>query len=162
MAIYGPVVTDSVVSFEELPPDEAEITRRMRTRPRLPWLVAEETDRVAGYAYASAHRLRSAYRWSADCSIYLGLEHRGRGVGRLLYTRLLAEVAALGYVTVFAGIALPNPASVALHEGLGFTPVGVFRSVGYKHGAWQDVGWWRQRLREPPPSPAEPGEWPLP
>jgi phosphinothricin acetyltransferase len=145
-AIYAPVVTSSAVTFEEQPPTADEIGRRMLARPRLPWLVADDDGRVAGYAYASAHRARPAYRWSAESSVYLDPAYQGRGLGRRLYERLITEVRGLGYRSLYAGIALPNPASVGLHEALGFTPVGVFRDVGYKLGAWRDVGWWQYAL----------------
>jgi phosphinothricin acetyltransferase len=158
-AIYAPVVAATAISFEESPPGPAEISQRMLAGPRLPWLVAEDSGRVAGYAYASAHRARAAYRWSADSSVYLGPEFRSRGFGRLLYERLIGEVRELGYVSLFAGIALPNPASVRLHEALGFQPVGVFRNAGFKHGSWRDVGWWQRPLRDAPPGPDEPRAW---
>lgn len=157
-AIYAPVVRETVASFEEVPPSVAEISRRMVTAPRLPWLVAEQAGRVAGYAYASRHRDRSAYRWSADCSVYLHPQHQRQGVGRRLYEQLLAEVRELGYVSLFAGITLPNASSVGLHGAMGFEPVGVFRQVGFKHGAWHDVGWWRRALLDPPAAPREPRE----
>jgi phosphinothricin acetyltransferase len=164
-AIYAPVVAETAISFEEQPPTPDEIGRRMLARPRLPWLVADDGGRVAGYAYASAHRARPAYRWSADCSVYLDPAYRGQGLGRRLYQQLITEVRDLGYRTLFAGIALPNPASVGLHEALGFTPAGVFRDVGYKLGAWRDVGWWQRSLDGPVPGPgsgadpAEPRAW---
>jgi L-amino acid N-acyltransferase YncA len=158
--IYTPVVRHSPASFEEEPPDAVELERRMRALPRLPWLVAQTPDdRVVGYAYAAQHRRRPAYRWSADSSVYVEPSHHGRGVGRLLYERLIEEMTALGYVSLFAGIALPNDASVGLHEAVGFRPVGVYRSVGFKHGQWRDVGWWQRPLAEPPASPAEPRPW---
>jgi L-amino acid N-acyltransferase YncA len=158
-SIYRSVVLDSSASFEESPPDADEVGRRMLARPRLPWLIAEHDDRVAGYAYASQHRQRASYRWSVDCSVYLDPEHRGRGVGRALYERLIPMVADLGYVSLFAGIALPNDASVGLHEALGFTAIGAFPHVGFKHGSWLDVGWWQRTLRDLPPAPEEPREW---
>jgi phosphinothricin acetyltransferase len=156
--IYRPYVESAVASFEEVAPDAAEMRRRMLRRPRLPWFVAER-DEVCGYAYASMHRDRAAYRWSADCSVYLAGTETGRGTGRALYDVLLPAVAALGYVGAFAGIALPNDASVRLHEAVGFTLVGVYRDVGFKHGRWHDVGWWQLRLAAPPVSPGEPLEW---
>ena len=165
-AIYAPVVAGTAISFEEEPPTPAEIGHRMLACPRLPWLVADDGGRVAGYAYASAHRARPAYRWSADCSVYLDPAYQGQGLGRRLYQRLIAEVGALGYRSLFAGIALPNPASVRLHEAAGFRPVGVFRDVGYKHGAWRDVGWWQRPLAGPDGpdgpdggAPTEPRPW---
>ncbi|MBA2308425.1 MAG: N-acetyltransferase [Pseudonocardiales bacterium] len=157
-AVYAPVVEQTVISFEETAPDADELARRMLARPRLPWLVGELRGRVVGFAYASQHRQRAAYRWSADCSIYLDAGARGKGLGRALYERLFAEVRELGYVSLFAGVALPNEASVGLHEALGFTPVGVYRQVGHKQGAWIDVGWWQLSLCEAPPQPAEPVE----
>lgn len=158
-AIYAPIVRDTVISFEDSPPDDAELTRRMLAGPRLPWLIAQADEDVAGYAYASQHRGRPGYRWSADCSVYLDPRFRAQGVGRLLYERLIDELVELGYVSLFAGITLPNEASVALHEALGFRPVGVFRDVGYKHGRWHDVGWWQRPLAGIPPRPEKPREW---
>jgi len=118
-AIYAPVVTGTAASFEETPPDPEEITRRMLSSPRLPWLVAAVDGHVMGYAYASRHRSRPAYRWSADCSVYVAPALQGRGIGRLLYDRLIAEVAGLGYRSLFAGIALPNDAKRAVARGVG-------------------------------------------
>jgi phosphinothricin acetyltransferase len=157
--IYRPYVDGSVVSFETCAPEGDEISERMLSRPRLPWLVASRDDAVVGYAYASAHRSRAAYRWSADCSVYLPASEQGRGTGRRLYDALFVLLRDLGYVSVFAGIALPNQASVGLHEAMGFTLVGVYRDVGFKLGAWHDVGWWQLALREPPPDPPEPNKW---
>jgi L-amino acid N-acyltransferase YncA len=157
--VYRPYVTDSVASFETVAPDAAELARRMLAAPRLPWFVACRDGAVVGYAYAGQHRSRAAYRWSVDCSVYLAAGERGAGTGRALYARLLPELAALGYVTAFAGIALPNPASVGLHTAVGFTPVGVYRAAGFKAGRWHDVGWWQRPLREAPPVPTEPVAW---
>jgi L-amino acid N-acyltransferase YncA len=158
-SIYAPVVLDSFASFEQVPPDAAEIARRMLARPRLPWLVAEDAGAVVGYAYASQHRQRRGYRWSADVSVYLDPAYHRRGIARALYERLIAEVTGLGYVTISAGIALPNDASVSLHEAVGFEPIGVFGHIGFKNGAWHDVGWWQRTLRDLPPAPDEPREW---
>jgi phosphinothricin acetyltransferase len=158
-AVYAPYVTDTVVSFEAEPPDAAEMQRRMNAVPRLPWLVAEGVDTVVGFAYASGHRAREGYRWAADCSVYLDGGHRGQGIGRALYEALIPMVRDLGYVTLHAGIALPNDASVGLHERLGFQLVGVYRNVGHKRGEWHDVGWWQLLLRDPPSQPDEPQAW---
>jgi len=159
-AIYEPAVNGTFVTFEEVAPDTEEIVRRMRSRPRLPWLVAGTADGVVGYARAIQHRVRPAYRWSAESSVYVAETHRGRGIGRRLYERLATEVRDLGYVSMFSGVALPNAASVALHERLGFRPIGVFPDVGYKLGAWHDVGWWVLPLRpRPPAEPPEPRAW---
>lgn len=159
-AIYRPYVTDTVTSFEQDPPDADEFVRRMLASPRLPWLVAEVGDQVVGYAYAAPHRSRAAYRWSVDCSVYLVAGCQRAGWGSRLYTSLFAELRELGYATVFAGITQPNQASVALHERLGFQPVGTYRRVGFKYGGWHDVSWWQLPLvTEPAALPADPRPW---
>lgn len=159
-AVYAPYVRDGFATFELEPPDAGEFARRMASRPRLPWLIAEDGSLVVGFAYASPHRQRAAYRWSVDVSVYLAAGARGQGTGRALYERLLATVASLGYVSAFAGIALPNEASEGLHRSMGFTLVGIYRDVGFKLGRWRDVGWYQRRLAEPPPAdPAEPRDW---
>ena len=156
-AIYAPYVSETPISFETAPPSVDEMAGRLaKTLTRFPWLVAETEGDMAGYAYASAHRERAAYQWAADVSIYLRPDQQRRGVGRALYTALFAILRAQGYVNVYAGIALPNPASVALHEAMGMTPVGVYRQVGYKARAWHDVGWWQGALREPVERPESP------
>ncbi|AQT80354.1 GNAT family N-acetyltransferase [Mycolicibacterium litorale] len=158
--IYAPYVRDTVISFEAEPPTAQQIEARLSaTLVRFPWLVALACDRVVGYAYAGPHRTREAYRWSADVSLYLDESVHRRGYGRRLYTGLLEILGAQGYVNAYAGIALPNAASVGLHEALGFTHVGTFTQVGFKAGAWRDVGWWHRPLVDPPASPAEPRPW---
>src|SRR5262249_31987133 len=139
------------------PPSVAEMGRRIReTLPTYPWLVFEEEGRVLGYAYASAHAPRAAYRWSVDLAVYIGRGARRRGGGRALYAALLRVLARQGYYRGFGGITLPNPGSVGLHEAMGFDAVGVYWAVGYKHGAWHDVGWWGLELAPRPARPAEP------
>lgn len=155
--IYAPYVTDTVISFETVSPDEHEMAHRLaKTLARFPWLVAMCDGEVAGYAYAGQHRERAAYQWSADVSVYVHKDFQRRGIGRALYTPLFAILRALGYYNVYAGIALPNPASVALHEAMGMTPVGVYRHVGYKGGMWHDVGWWEGSLRQQSAEPHPP------
>ena len=153
--IYRHYVLNTAISFETEPPDAQAVRGRMAAA-RMPWLVAVRDDAVVGYAYASPHRSRRAYRWSVEVSVYLDHELCAGGIGTRLYRRLLSDVQQLGYVSAFAGIALPNPASVALHERLGFSPVGVFGRVGFKHGTWHDVGWWQLPLGDAPEHPAEP------
>ena len=156
-AIYAPVVQHTTISFETEPPDAAEMRARIeKTLACLPWLVAEdEAGAVCGYAYASKHRERAAYQWSVDTTVYVREGMRGRGVGRALYEKLLPLLAEQGYFQAFAGIALPNAGSVGLHEALGFEALGVYRNVGFKNGAWRDVGWWQKSLR-PLEMPAPP------
>jgi L-amino acid N-acyltransferase YncA len=158
-AIYAPSVTHGVASLEEVAPDAAEFGRRMAAvTARYPWLVAELDGVVAGYAYASQHRARAAYRWSTDVTVYVSGAHHRRGVGRALYGRLFELLIQQGYHEAGAGITLPNDASVGLHESLGFRPVGVYRNIAFKFGSWRDVGWWQKTLRElaPDTPPAEP------
>lgn len=157
--IYRPAVENNFISFEEVAPDAPEMARRMSTvLAHLPWLVAEdESGLVVGYAYASPHRERAAYRWSVDISVYVDAAWHGHGVGRSLYDALLQALRESGYVNVYAGVTLPNPGSVALHEAIGMTRVGVYHRVGYKLGEWCDVAWYEMRLAEPttdpPPEP---------
>lgn len=158
--IYRLYVDSSAVSFEAVAPDGDAMSARMLTAPRLPWLVAEDgSGAVVGYAYATGHRERAAYRWAVDCSVYLTPDARRRGTGRHLYSTLLPLLRDLGYRQACAGIAMPNQASVGLHEAMGFTPVGVYKDIGYKLGRWHDVGWWQLLLK---PATAEPPEEPQP
>lgn len=155
--IYAPIVRETAVSFEADPPTAGQIAARIETGlETYPWLVAEQECVLRGYAYAGPHRSRAAYRWACDVSIYVGSEARRCGVGRRLYRALFEILRRQNYAAAFAGITLPNPASVALHEALGFEAVGVFRKVGFKLGAWHDVGWWRLGLRDPDERPPEP------
>lgn len=110
------------------------------------WLVAEADGIVAGYAYGSPHRERAAYASSCDVAVYVDPAHARRGIGRALYSVLLPLLKKKGSHAAFAGIALPNAASVGLHEAMGFTPVGIYREVGWKMGSWRDVGWWQRLL----------------
>ena len=155
--IYRPFVEATAISFETEAPGREEMARRIaETMESYPWLVCEIGGGVVGYAYATQHRVRAAYRWSVDTSVYVGQEHRRSGVGRGLYTSLFGILAAQGFFNAYAGITLPNPASVALHESIGFKAVGVYQRVGYKLGAWHDVGWWQLRLNSNDLSPGEP------
>ena len=132
-AIYAPFVSDNWVSFELEPPDVAAMAERIaKYGASHAWLVAEVDGSVAGYAYGSPHRDRAAYSSSCDVAVYVDAAHARRGVGRALYSALLPLLAGKGCHAAFAGIALPNPGSIGLHEAMGFTPVGVYRAVGYK------------------------------
>jgi phosphinothricin acetyltransferase len=157
-AIYRPAVENNFISFEELPPTADEMGDRMRkVLARMPWLVAEDdSGGVVGYAYASPHRERAAYRWTVDVSVYVDPAWHRRGIGRMLYDDLLERIRAQGFINVYAGVTLPNPGSVALHEAIGMRRIGVYERVGYKLGAWRDVAWFGMRLGEPGEPPAEP------
>ncbi|HET9197406.1 MAG TPA: GNAT family N-acetyltransferase [Solirubrobacterales bacterium] len=157
-AIYAPHVEGSPVSFEERAPDAAEMAARIeRYRASHAWLVAERDGQVVGYAYATAFNERPAYRWSASVSVYVAEEARGSGAGRALYEAIFERLRERGFRVACAGITLPNAASVGLHESLGFERAGLVRGIGWKHGAWRDVGWYRLELVPPGDGPpAEP------
>jgi L-amino acid N-acyltransferase YncA len=149
--IYAPFVSDNATSFEIDPPDTPTIERRIRDlSDQYPWLVFEADEKVLGYAYASPHRTRHAYQWSVDVSVYIHDLARGCGVGRALYRSLFEILGQQGYVNVYAGITLPNLASVGLHKSLGFVAIGVYSRVGFKFGKWHDVVWLHLRLSEAP------------
>ncbi len=144
--IYAPFVTDSWVSFETEPPDAVEMMRRIHAHGTTHgWLVAEVEGAVAGYAYGSPHRTRAAYASSCDVAVYVEPAFARQGLGMALYAELL-PLLGRKYHAAFAGIALPNAASIGLHERMGFSPVGIYREVGYKLGGWRDVGWWQRLL----------------
>jgi len=162
--IYRPAVEGSAISFEEFAPEAPEMAERIRAVLTFrPWLVAETDDAgVIGYAYASEHSARAAYRWTVNISAYVHPEWQGRGVGKRLYGELLAALRQQGFVNACAGVTVPNPASVALHESIGMSVVGVYRRVGYKLGRWHDVAWYGLRLSEPEGAPGEPvWQWEL-
>jgi phosphinothricin acetyltransferase len=153
LALYRPFVTDTAVSFELEPPSAAEFEQRIvAAQSKWAWLVAERGGELVGYAYGSSFRARAAYQWSTEISAYVHGAHHGQGVGRALYTRLLAVLTEMGYCTAYAGITLPNEASIRLHKAVGFGEVGVFRRAGYKFGKWHDVSWWQRELRQEPPA----------
>jgi phosphinothricin acetyltransferase len=158
-AIYQPMVSETAVSFELEPPAPDEIARRIEAvSADHPWIVMEDEGALVGYAYATDFRQRPAYRWSTETTIYLDGDRHGRGLGKILYNALLEVAILWGYANAFAGIALPNPASEALHASVGFQPIGVFPRAGFKMGRWHDVGWWHRSLSpaEAPPEPKRP------
>lgn len=151
LEIYRPYVERTVVSFETQTPSlEAFTTRIVKALTEWTWLIAEEHGRCVGYASGSEHRARPAYRWSVETSVYVHDRHHRRGIARALYCELFEQLSAIGYCNAYAGITLPNEASVALHRGVGFEPIGVFNRVGWKFGAWQDVAWLQRKLRDTP------------
>ncbi len=156
-AIYDPIVAMSPISFEVEPPGESGMRERIEeTLAFYPWLVDDREGVVAGYAYAARHSSRSGYAWAVSTSVYVHPFFHRRGIGRALYRWLFEILVAQGFVTAYAGITLPNAGSVGLHEAVGFTPVGVYRTAGFKMGAWYDVGWWQRPLQAAPRVPAPP------
>jgi L-amino acid N-acyltransferase YncA len=146
-AIYAPYVTDTAISFESEPPDSAEMAARIAAAvDRYAWLVLEDDGRVVAYAYGGPYKERAAYRWSCEVSVYVDRDRTRTGAGRALYEALLERLAARGFRMAVAGMTLPNDASAGLHRALGFEPVGTFRRIGYKHGAWHDVAWTQRPL----------------
>ena len=157
LAIYAPVVRETSISFEIEPPSETEFQGRIKNyQQQMPWLVCQINSELLGYAYATPYRTRAAYQWSVESSVYVNVEHRRKGVAKALYSSLFQLLQLQGFYNVFAAIALPNPASVAVHEAVGFSPVGVFCRVGYKFSEWHDVGWWQLSLQQEQPLPVNP------
>ncbi|WP_210491423.1 GNAT family N-acetyltransferase [Patulibacter sp. SYSU D01012] len=156
-AIYAPYVSDTAVTFETDAPSADELAVRIAAAQRRhAWLVLEDAGRVAGYAYAGPFKDRAAYRWACEVSVYLETGRRRTGAGRALYAALLARLEQRGYRRAFGGMTLPNPGSEGLHRAMGFEPAGVFRRVGWKHGAWHDVAWMARPLGADVDPPAEP------
>ncbi len=153
-AIYAPYVTDSAISFETEAPTPAEMAERIAAS--IAWFVLSDDGRIGGYAYASRFHPRAAYRWACEVSVYLEPGRRRTGAGRALYDVLLRDLADRGYRMAIAGMTLPNPASEALHRSLGFEPVGTYRDIGYKAGAWHDVAWTQRVLARGEDPPADP------
>lgn len=161
-AIYAPYVEGSAISFEERAPSGAEMAARIAAvSVTHPWLVAELGGEIVGYAYACRFLERPAYRWTASVSVYVDRELHRNGIGRALYAELFERLRRQRFRSACAGITVPNPASVALHRGLGFVEVGVSREIGWKEGAWRDIGWWQLELvpapAGAPPEPLPPG-----
>jgi phosphinothricin acetyltransferase len=145
--IYAPIVEKTAISFEYEPPSVEEMAARIASTSQThPYLVAVTDGKVCGYVYAGAHAERAAYQYSVNTTVYIAPEARGTGVGRALYSELLPELKQRGFHMAFAGITSPNPGSVALHESVGFKPLGVYREVGFKFDRWHDVGWWQRLL----------------
>jgi L-amino acid N-acyltransferase YncA len=156
-AVYAPYCDSSVVSFELTAPSVEQVADRIeKVCEKYPWLICAVDGRVAGYVYACQHRERAAYRWAVDVAVYIDAAFHRRSIGRALYTSLFAMLRAQAFYKAYAGITLPNPGSVGLHEALGFTPIGVYKGVGHKFGRWLDVGWWQLDLHPETESPPEP------
>jgi phosphinothricin acetyltransferase len=156
-SIYAPYVTDTAITFEIEPPSPAEIAERIATASRShAWLVLEDDGRVVAYAYAGPFNRRAAYRWSCEVSVYVERGRHRTGVGRALYEALLRRLRERGYRMAIAGMTLPNDASLSLHRALGFQPVGTYRRIGFKQGAWHDVEWMQRALGPEDEPPREP------
>jgi phosphinothricin acetyltransferase len=157
-AIYAPIVLGTTISFEWVPPTVEDFRARIvKTLAKHPWLVAmDDVDQVAAFAYAGSHRDPPSYQWAVNTSVYVREDARGQGLGKALYRELHRQLVELGYYRAFAGIALPNAGSIALHESAGYRPLGVYEKVGFKFGAWRDVGWWQKELQPPAPDPLPP------
>jgi L-amino acid N-acyltransferase YncA len=161
--IYNHYVANTIVTFEEEPVSGEQMTGRIEEvrSASLPWLVAEVDRALAGYAYASRWKGRCAYRFSVEVTVYLDPAHTGRGIGSRLFEQLLAELRQRGFRTALGGIALPNDASIALHERFGFSKAAHFEQVGFKFGRWIDVGYW-QLLLQPDRNGAHPDQADVP
>ena len=151
--IYAPYVESTSVSFETVVPSVDDFAARIATSlSKWQYLVAESDGDVAGYAYGSTHRERAAYRYSVEVSAYLEPRFQRQGIGSALYRRLFDDLIAKGYCSAFAGITVPNDASVGMHLSVGFERIGVFKRIGWKFDRWHDVLWMQRRLRDAPPS----------
>lgn len=157
LEIYAPFCADSPVSFEVHPPALEQMQQRITNiLQKFPWLVCERHGEILGYVYAAPHRDRAAYQWSVDVSVYVRKAARRSGIGRALYTSLFKILVLQGYYNAYAGITLPNPGSERLHQVMGFQPIGIYRSVGFKSGAWHDVAWLELWLQARVPNPEPP------
>jgi L-amino acid N-acyltransferase YncA len=151
LTIYAPFVESTPVSFETAVPNVEEFAARIsKALSKWQYLVAEHEGEIAGYAYGSTHRERAAYRYSVEVSAYVDPRFHRRGIGTCLYRQLFDDLIAKGYCSAFAGITVPNDASIGLHRHVGFEPIGVFRRIGWKFDRWHDVMWMQRTLREQP------------
>ncbi len=155
--IYSKIVEQTKISFETKAPTISEMEQRVESiSSKFPYLVEEIDGNIAGYSYANTHRERSAYRWSCDATIYISEDFRANKIGSKLYSSLFKILTELGYYNVYAGITLPNDPSVGIHERFGFKKIAHYNNVGFKMGAWYDVGWWELSLTNDRKTPSEP------
>ncbi len=147
LEIYGPIIRETATSFEYEVPDLAAFWQRVKkVQEQSPWLVCIIDGVVAGYAYASPHRGRTAYQWNRELSVYVRSEFRGKSIATALYQALIEIIRKQGFTNALIGITLPNQPSVQFHEKLGFLPVGIYRDIGFKFGKYHDVGWWQMKI----------------
>jgi phosphinothricin acetyltransferase len=157
LAIYAPYIENTSFTFETETPSVEEFAERIRNYMlNWPWLVYEVDGVIAGYAYATRHRERTAYQWSTECSVYIHDNFQRAGIARALYNALFEILKKQGFRNVYAVINLPNDKSVAFHESFGFQYFATYEKVGYKLGKWKNVGWWRLSINvydDDPPAP---------
>jgi phosphinothricin acetyltransferase len=159
LEIYKPYILDTVITFEYEVPSLEGFTRRIKAvTSEYPWLVLLLEDKIAGYAYASKHRDRTAYQWSVDSAVYLSPAVHGKGIARILYESLFSILQLQGYYNVYAGISLPNERSVGFHKAMGFEEIGIYKKTGYKHGNWHNTAWFQLHLTEHRDDPSIPGK----
>ncbi|MCC6726256.1 MAG: N-acetyltransferase [Saprospiraceae bacterium] len=149
LAIYQYYVLNTAITFEYDVPSVEEMLNRMRNiQTKYPYLIAEFDGNIVAYAYASDFRHRAAYQWSPESTVYIHKDCTGKGIGKMIYKQLFDILKLQGFLNVFGCVALPNPASVALHLKMGFTDVGSFQNIGYKHGQWHSTQWFQLKLNE--------------
>ena len=154
--LYEPYVLETNITFETMLPNLDEMEHRIQEYSKLGFLVCEQAGIIIGYAYASKHRERAAYQWCCEVSVYVHENHHGQQIASKLYSDLIAILRSCGYVNAYAVITLPNSKSVKFHESMGFQPVGIYKSIGFKLGQWCDVGWWGLKIYEPSGNPEPP------
>lgn len=157
LEIYGPIIQNTATSFEYEVPEISEFQSRvLKIQDRYPWLICLWDGALAGYAYAGAHRERAAYQWSVEQSVYIHPKFYRLGIARSLYKALMSVLKLQGFYTALSGITLPNEVSVAFHESMGFSPIGIYRNIGFKFDQWHSVGWWEYQLQPYSKQPATP------
>lgn len=157
IGIYGPVILASATSFEISLPSCEEMQERIQAcLQKYPWIICVIDGKLAGYVYGSKHRDREAYQWTCECSVYIHDAYKGKGIGKKLYRLLFRLLKIQQFRNVYAGITLPNEASILLHEKCGFEHFATYENVGYKFGDWHSVGWWKLEVNEYDPEPPPP------
>jgi len=155
--IYKPFIETTATTFETTVPSVEEFAERINIyTQKYPWLVAEDDEKVIGYAYASKHRDRDAYQWCVESSVYVMEQYHHTGIAKELYSKLFGILQECGYVNVYAGITLPNPKSYSFHTKMGFEPIGIYKNIGYKLGKWHDVAWLAKTINQHSDDPAAP------
>jgi L-amino acid N-acyltransferase YncA len=154
LSIYTPFLEDANTTFDYEVGEASAFTQRIESLlVDFPWLIIEVEGKAVGYAYAKEHRERAAYQWSAESTVYVQEEYQGKGMARAIYEALLEILTEQKYVNVYSGIAQPNESSTMFHVKMGYTPVGVYKKVGYKNGQWYDVVWLHRTLLKHPENP---------